>query len=1208
MRRSIHTKKDVGFLKLKKILRHLRASLKWKKDHDEIYWVYRVPDDSYLLRLIVDHPGHVKALTWRQSDGQWKEYWKSPQFHCDYYGNCGAYSTCELANLNEFGCVCLPGFEPKYPLEWSARDGSGGCVRKRLHTSSVCQHGEGFVKVENVILPESSAAVWVDMSKSLADCEVQCKRNCSCSAYAIIAIPGQNYGCLTWYKELVDINYVRSESHDLYVRVDAYELADTKRKSNDSREKTMLAVLAPSIALLWFLISLFAYLWLKKRAKKGTELQVNSTSTELEYFRLSTVTAATNNFSPANKLGQGGFGSVYKGLLANGKEVAIKRLSRSSGQGTEEFKNEVMVIARLQHRNLVKLLGYCTQDGEQMLIYEYLTNKSLDSFLFDESRRLLLDWRNRFDIIVGIARGILYLHQDSRLRIIHRDLKCSNILLDAEMNPKISDFGMAKIFEGNQTEDRTRRVVGTYGYMSPEYAVFGNFSVKSDVFSFGVMLLEIVSGKKNNRFYQQNPPLTLIGYVWELWREDKALEIVDPSLKELYHPRETLKCIHIGLLCVQEDAADRPSMLAVVFMLSNETEIPSPKQPAFLFRKSDKFPDIALDVEDGQCSVNESRHRGKVILIKLKLDGTEVLMQEQTARWLPKPKLMHQWSETLGFLAFNQQPENLVPNLTSEGTSEGDEPAPGDFSFGLNPNGSPQYFLYMNLAPYWRGGPWNGRSLSGTPDLSTRVKSNRADFNNEAGLFNYSFVSNKQGTYITFHLRNTSVFSSLVLEPTGIVKRVTWREDSQDWALFWLEPDDSCDVYANCGSYSMCNFNNAIKCSCLPGFEPLSPHDWSTRCVEKRKFQCGKGAGEGFLKMANVKIPDAIGTHVYTNLSLKECEMECLRSCNCSGYASLDINNEEQGCLAWYGELNDMQQYTDEGQDFYLRVEAGELAAYAKNSSKSSTATNWMVRVIILFAIALLLLFVSIYLHSRKKRARKGYLEKRRRCELLSLDPETCMSSSKDLPSAHEYMEHEEKMLIYEYMPNKSLDCFIFDQSRKASLGWEERFEIIMGIARGILYLHQDSSGYMSPEYALDGLFSVKSDVFSFGVLLLEIISGRKNIGFFKEDLSSNLIRYTWNLWKDEKALEMMDLSIRQSCPSSEVLRCIQVGLLCVQDCAANRPTMSEIIFMLSTDTTLPSPTQPTFSLTRSQNDPSSPAIDTSSSVNQVTISLVDAR
>ncbi|KAG5235327.1 G-type lectin S-receptor serine/threonine-protein kinase [Salix suchowensis] len=574
-------------------------------DPDEIYFLYTVPDDSYLLRLIVDHSGLAKALTWRQSDGQWKDYWKTPQFQCDYYRHCGAYSTCELANLNEFVCACLPGFEPKYPEQWSARDGSGGCVRKRLQTSSVCDHGEGFVKIENYCLPDTSNAAWVDKIKSRADCELECKRNCSCSAYSIIGIPGKGDACLAWYRELVDIRYERSESYDLYVRVDAYELADNKRQPDGSTEKTTLAILASSFALLWFLISLYSYLWLKKRAKKGTELLVNSNSTELGYFQLFTITAATNNFSPSNTLGQGSFGTVYKGLLANGQQVAVKRLSRSSGQGTEEFKNEVMVIAKLQHRNLVKLLGYCIQNEEKILIYEYLPNKSLDWFLFDETRRLLLDWPKRIDIIAGIARGILYLHQDSRLRIIHRDLKCSNILLDAEMNPKISDFGMAKIFEGSQTEDRTRRVVGTYGYMSPEYVVFGSFSVKSDVFSFGVMLLEIVSGKKNNRFYQQNPPLTLIGYVWELWKQDKALEIVDPSLKELYHPREALKCIRIGLLCVEENAMNRPSMLAVVFMLSSETEIPSPKQPAFQFRESHINPDVALAVEDGLCSVNE---------------------------------------------------------------------------------------------------------------------------------------------------------------------------------------------------------------------------------------------------------------------------------------------------------------------------------------------------------------------------------------------------------------------------------------------------------------------------------------------------------------------------------------------------------------------------------------------------------------------------
>ena len=193
-------------------------------DPDEMYLLYTVTDDSYLLRIILDHSGHSKALIWRESDGHWKEYWKTPQFQCDYYGLCGAYSTCEYVNLNEFVCACLPGFEPKYPEQWSARDGSGGCVRKRQHTSSVCDHGEGFVKIENCCLPDTSNAAWVDNIKSRADCELECKRNCSCSAYAIIGIPGKGDACLTWYRELVDIRYERSASYDLYVRVDAYEL------------------------------------------------------------------------------------------------------------------------------------------------------------------------------------------------------------------------------------------------------------------------------------------------------------------------------------------------------------------------------------------------------------------------------------------------------------------------------------------------------------------------------------------------------------------------------------------------------------------------------------------------------------------------------------------------------------------------------------------------------------------------------------------------------------------------------------------------------------------------------------------------------------------------------------------------------------------------------------------------------------------------
>ncbi|EOY14263.1 S-locus lectin protein kinase family protein [Theobroma cacao] len=218
---------------------------------------------------------------------------------------------------------------------------------------------------------------------------------------------------------------------------------------------------------------------------------------ELPLFDFDTISKATDNFSQQNKLGQGGFGPLYKGILEKGQEIAVKRLSKKSRQGIDEFKNEVLCISKLQHRNLVKLLGCCIERQERILIYEFMPNKSLYSFIFDQKQSIFLDWPKRFQTINGISRGLLYLHQDSRLRIIHRDLKAGNVLLDYEMNPKISDFGLARSFGGDETEANTNRVVGTYGYMSPEYAIDGWFSIKSDEFSFGVLVLEIVSGRRN---------------------------------------------------------------------------------------------------------------------------------------------------------------------------------------------------------------------------------------------------------------------------------------------------------------------------------------------------------------------------------------------------------------------------------------------------------------------------------------------------------------------------------------------------------------------------------------------------------------------------------------------------------------------------------------------------------------------------------------
>ncbi|XP_075644731.1 G-type lectin S-receptor-like serine/threonine-protein kinase At1g11330 [Castanea sativa] len=296
------------------------------------------------------------------------------------------------------------------------------------------------------------------------------------------------------------------------------------------------------------------------------------------------VMAATNNFSVENKLGEGGFGPVYKGKLAGGQTIAIKRLGRNSRQGMLEFKNELIVIPKLHHVNIVKLIGCCIHGEERMLVYEYMPNKSLDCFLFDSKRSKLLDWKKRFNIIEGIAQGLLYLHKYSRRRIIHRDLKAGNILLDQNMNPKISDFGTARIFKSDELEANTNVIVGTYGYMSPEYAMQGVFSIKSDVYSFGVLMLEIVSGRKNNSFYHVDYTLNLAGYAWNLWEEGQGLELIDPSISDSCVKYKVLRWIHIGLLCIQDNTDDRPTMSDVLFMLSNDgTPLPLPRNQPFFF-------------------------------------------------------------------------------------------------------------------------------------------------------------------------------------------------------------------------------------------------------------------------------------------------------------------------------------------------------------------------------------------------------------------------------------------------------------------------------------------------------------------------------------------------------------------------------------------------------------------------------------------------
>ncbi|EOY12710.1 S-locus lectin protein kinase family protein, putative isoform 1 [Theobroma cacao] len=522
----------------------------------------------------------------------WVHYRLVQEDTCDNYGLCGANGFCN--NNNSPVCTCLSGFVPKNSEERDKDPGSGGCVRKtRLNCS-----GDGFQEISGVKFPDSGQPP-SNNSMNLEECNIQCTKNCSCTAYANLDIRDGGSGCLLWFGDLIDIKHSTGRGQSIYVRMAGTELDQTHSSSTNkssSKKKMWIAVISAFVVVVVTVgIALVLFLGRKKRQKKKGSMQGLSGSSnkykdqkddlELPLFDFATIARATNNFSPMNKIGEGGFGSVYKGILEDGQEIAVKRLSKSSTQGDNEFKNEVDQIAKVQHRNLVKLLGCCIETDEKALIYEFMPNKSLDFFIFDQAQSMSMDWPMRHNIINGIARGLLYLHQDSRQRIIHRDLKAANILLDNEMNAKISDFGLARSFGEKQTAANTSRVVGTYGYMSPEYAIDGVYSIKSDVFSFGVLVLEIVSGKRNRGFCHPDHQLNLLGHAWRLFNEGKSLELIAAPIRDTRNSHEIIRSIHVGLLCVQQSPDDRPSMSNVVLMLSSKDPLPQPKQPGFFHER-----------------------------------------------------------------------------------------------------------------------------------------------------------------------------------------------------------------------------------------------------------------------------------------------------------------------------------------------------------------------------------------------------------------------------------------------------------------------------------------------------------------------------------------------------------------------------------------------------------------------------------------------
>lgn len=311
----------------------------------------------------------------------------------------------------------------------------------------------------------------------------------------------------------------------------------------------------------------------KKRISTRADKDLDTDLPEnVKQFSFNELRSATEDFHSNNRIGRGGFGVVYKGVLRRGVQVAVKKLSIESKQGAREFLTEIKTISNVRHPNLVELIGCCAQNANRILVYEYLENNSLDHVLLEyKNTSVELDWGKRSSICIGTARGLQFLHEEVVPHIVHRDIKASNILLDKDFNPKIGDFGLAKLFPDDITHISTR-IAGTTGYLAPEYALGGQLTPKADVYSFGILILETVSGRRSSTVFGGGIPILLLEQVWELYKQGKLLEIVDSRLGD-YPQEEVLRYMKVALFCTQGAASRRPVMSQVVDMLTKKTKL-----------------------------------------------------------------------------------------------------------------------------------------------------------------------------------------------------------------------------------------------------------------------------------------------------------------------------------------------------------------------------------------------------------------------------------------------------------------------------------------------------------------------------------------------------------------------------------------------------------------------------------------------------------
>ncbi|XP_030929972.1 G-type lectin S-receptor-like serine/threonine-protein kinase At2g19130 isoform X2 [Quercus lobata] len=522
-------------------------------NENESYFTYSLYDPSIISRFVMDISGQIQQLSWLESTKQWNLFWSQPRTQCEVYAFCGPFGICNQQSLPF--CSCLKGFQVSSSNSWNLSDFSAGCARKtslRCGNDSLANgNRDKFLEMPNMKLPDHPQTVAVESS---SECESTCLNNCSCTAYA--------YGdrCSIWIGDLLNLQQLTSTDTNggtLYLKLAASELPSSRNS-----KAIIIGVVLGSVVGIAILVGLIAFvIFRRRRGAIGTAKAVEGSLVAFGYRDLQNV---TKNFS--EKLGGGGFGSVFKGILPDSTVIAVKKLE-SISQGEKQFRTEVSTIGTIQHVNLVRLRGFCSEGTKKLLVYDYMPNGSLDSHLFHEKNSGVLDWKTRYQIALGTARGLVYLHEKCRDCIIHCDIKPENILLDAELCPKVADFGLAKLV-GREFSRVLTTMRGTRGYLAPEWISGVAITAKADVYSYGMMLFEFVSGRRNSEPSADGKIRFFPTWAASLITQGgDVLSLLDPRLEGNADVEEVTRICRLACWCIQDDETHRPPMGQVVQIL-----------------------------------------------------------------------------------------------------------------------------------------------------------------------------------------------------------------------------------------------------------------------------------------------------------------------------------------------------------------------------------------------------------------------------------------------------------------------------------------------------------------------------------------------------------------------------------------------------------------------------------------------------------------